>query len=121
MAEGHVLFVLHDAGGTVPPVLAFAEQLVARGDDVTVLSQPSVRARAEAAGCRFVQARLPDYDLNTEIEQQVTVAFPAVAGTELGEDLLAIALTDDVDVVVVDPNVAGALAAAESLACPSVV
>ena len=121
MAERHALIVLHDAGGTVPPVLAVAQQLVARGDAVTILSQASVRDRAEAAGCRFVQARVPDYDRNIEIEQQLTVAFPAIAGTDLGEDVLAIARGDDVDIVVVDPNLAGALAAAESLPCPSVV
>ena len=121
MAERHALFVLHDAGGTVPPVLAIAQQLVARGDAVTILSQASVRDRAEAAGCRFVRARVPDYDRNIDIEQQLTVAFPAIAGTDLGEDVLAIARGDDVDIVVVDPNLAGALAAAESLPLPSVV
>ncbi len=121
MAERHALFVLHDAGGTVPPVLAIAQQLVARGDAVTILSQASVRDRAEAAGCRFVQARVPDYDRDIEIEQQLTVAVPAIAGAELGEDVLATARGDDVDIVVVDPNLAGALAAAESLSRPSVV
>jgi UDP:flavonoid glycosyltransferase YjiC (YdhE family) len=121
MAGRHVLFVLHDAGGTVPPVLAVAQQLVARGDAVTILSQASVRDRAEGAGCRFVEARLPDYDRNVELEQQFTVGVRAIAGTDLGEDLLAIARGADVDVVVVDPNLAGALAAAESLPRPSVV
>ena len=121
MAERHALFVMHDAGGTVPPVLAVAQQLVARGDAVTILSQASVRDRAEAVGCRFVQARVPDYDRNIEIEQQLTVALSAIAGTDLGEDVLAVAGGDDVDVVVVDPNLAGALAAAESLPCPSAV
>jgi UDP:flavonoid glycosyltransferase YjiC (YdhE family) len=121
MAERHALFVLHDAGGTVPPVLAIAQQLVARGDAVTILSQASVRDRAEAAGCRFVLARVPDYDRNIEIEQQLTVAVPAIAGAELGEDVLATARGGDIDIVVVDPNLAGALAAAESLSLPSVV
>ena len=43
-------------------VLAVAEQLVVRGDAVTILSQASVRDRGlpVAAGCRFVQARVPD-------------------------------------------------------------
>jgi len=121
MAERHALFVLHDAGGTVPPVLAVAQQLVARGDAVTILSQASVRDRAEAAGCRFVQARIPDYDRNIEIEQQLTVALPAIAGAELGEEVLATACGDDVDIVVVDPNLAGALAAAESVPLPTAV
>jgi UDP:flavonoid glycosyltransferase YjiC (YdhE family) len=121
MADRHAVFVLHDAGGTVPPVLAVAQQLVALGVAVTILSQASVRDRAEATGCRFVQARLPDYDRAIEIEQQLDVALLAIAAPDLGEDLLAIAQRDAVDVVVVDPNLAGALAAAESLPCPSVV
>jgi hypothetical protein len=43
----HALVVCHDAGGTIPPVIALAEALVERAHDVTVLSQPSVRRRAE--------------------------------------------------------------------------
>ena len=47
------LLVGHNAGGTVPPMLALAQEMVRRGHDVTWLSQPSVRERAVAAGCRF--------------------------------------------------------------------
>jgi UDP:flavonoid glycosyltransferase YjiC (YdhE family) len=116
------LFVGHDAGGTIPPVLALAEAFVARGDDVVVLSQPSVRARAEAAGCAFVPATdLPDYERRRAIEDQIDLVGRAMTGRALGDDLLAIAADRSVDLVIVDANLGGALAAAETLAQPSAV
>lgn len=116
-----MLFVSHDAGGTVPPVLAVAQQLIALDDRVTLLGQPCMRTRAETIGCRFVEAPIADYDRNVVIEQQVATALPAVAGADLGEAVLDLAGANGADVVIVDPNLAGALAAAESLPCPSVV
>ena len=117
-----VLFVSHDAGGTIPPVLALAEAFVARGDDVVVLSQPSVRTRAEAAGCAFVPATdLPDYERRRAIEDQIDLVGRAMTGRALGDDLLAVAADRSVDLVVVDANLGGALAAAETLSQPSAV
>jgi UDP:flavonoid glycosyltransferase YjiC (YdhE family) len=116
------LLVCHDAGGTVPPIIALAEALVGRGHEVVVLSQPSVRGRAEGAGCTFLEfSGLPDYATNLAIEDQIDVALPAVAGRAVGDDLVAVAADRDVDLVVVDANLSGALAAAETLATPSVV
>jgi UDP:flavonoid glycosyltransferase YjiC (YdhE family) len=113
-----VLLACHDAGGTVPPVLAIAEACVARGHHVTVLSQPSVRERAEALDCSFIAfSTVPDYDRTTPLEEQLAVTLPAIVGRLVGDDLLGI----DADVAVVDANLAGALAAAESRAVPSVV
>jgi UDP:flavonoid glycosyltransferase YjiC (YdhE family) len=116
-----VLLTCHDAGGTVPPVLGLAQALLARGHEVLVLSQPSVRARAEDLGCRFTPlSTVRDYAPRTPIEEQLDVALPALTGREVGEDVLALA-ADGVDAVVVDANLAGALSAAESLPQPSAV
>ncbi len=116
------LFVSHDAGGTIPPVLALAEAFVARGDDVVVLSQSSVRARAEAAGCAFVTATdLPDYERRRAIEDQIDLVGRAMTGRALGDDLIALATDRSVDLVIVDANLGGALAAAETLPQPSAV
>ena len=49
-----VLLTLHDAGGTVPPMIAIAQALCHAGHEVTVLAQPSVEARAVAAEATFV-------------------------------------------------------------------
>jgi UDP:flavonoid glycosyltransferase YjiC (YdhE family) len=118
----NIVVTLHDAGGTVPPNLAVAQCLVSRGHRVTVLSQPSVAARAEAVGCTFVAFdTLPDYDRTRALEDQLEITVPALAGPAIGDELVAVVEGTRADVVVVDPNLAGSLAAAASLECPSVV
>jgi MGT family glycosyltransferase len=47
------LVALIDAGGTVPPALGVAAELVRRGHHVHVLSDPTVEDAAAAAGCTF--------------------------------------------------------------------
>jgi UDP:flavonoid glycosyltransferase YjiC (YdhE family) len=112
----------HDAGGTVPPMIALAQVLGDRGHRVAVLSQPSVKARAEAAGCRFSAfSAAADYEKGTAIEEQLAVAGAIITGATVGEDLLAASEASAADLVVVDGNLAGALAAAETLTQPSVV
>ena len=117
-----VVVACHDAGGTIPPVLALADALVATGSEVTVLSQPSVRVRAEGRGCRFTAfSQLPDYDRHVRLEEQLTLTLPAIAGPEVGDDLARVATEVDADLLVVDANLSGALAAAEVAPQPSVV
>ena len=117
-----MLFVGHDAGGTVPPVLALARALGDRGHEVVVLNQPSVEARAEAAGCRFEAfSTVPDYERDVPLEEQLAVTVPVLSGREVGDDLLRLVREQRADLVVVDANLAGALAAAETVPVPSVV
>jgi len=117
-----VLFTSHDAGGTVPPMLALAEVFAARGDPVVVLSQPSVRARAEAAGCTFVAfSELPDYVPRRAIEDQLDLTLRAITARTIGDDVIASAKEHSIELLVVDANLAGALAAAEQLDRPSAV
>ena len=119
---GRYLFVCHDAGGTIPPVLAMATVLVDRGHQVAILSQPSVENRARSARCTFVPfSETGDYRRDAALEQQVDLTVPALVGAAVGRDLLATAANFVPDVVLVDPNLSGALAAAETLAVPSVV
>ncbi len=51
--HGRYLLALLDAGGTVPPALGLAAELVRRGHSVHVLSDPTVEPSARAAGCTF--------------------------------------------------------------------
>lgn len=116
------LLACHDAGGTVPPVLALTEQLLERGHGVLVLSQPSVRHRAEALGSTFVAfSQIPSYESRKPIEEQLDVVIPAMTGKTVGDDVAALANEHDVDAIVVDANLAGGLAAAEQLGQPSAV
>lgn len=122
MTQRRVLFTSHDAGGTVPPMLALAEAYVGRGDAVVVLSQRSVRTRAEAAGCTFVAfSDLPDYAPRRAIEDQLDLSLRATTARTIGDDVIAAAKEHSIDLLVVDANLAGALAAAEHLDRPSAV
>jgi MGT family glycosyltransferase len=47
------LLAMVDGGGTVPPALGVAGELVRRGHEVDVLADPTVAASAAAAGCGF--------------------------------------------------------------------
>ena len=117
-----LLLTLHDAGGTVPPVLALAEAAAGRGHEVTVLAQPSVRRRAEAAGARVMTfSSLPDYDHRRSFDDQLELIGAAIVGRAVGDDLVRVAADVAADAVVVDANLAGALAAAETLAVPTTV
>ncbi|HEX7136173.1 MAG TPA: glycosyltransferase [Iamia sp.] len=117
-----LLLVGHDAGGTVPPLIAIGQAAVDAGHDVMVLGQPSMRARAEAVGARFtVFSELGDYRRDVPLEHQPDPGVAAIAGATVGVDLRRAADEVEADVIVVDANLGGALAAAESLPQPSAV
>jgi len=118
----NTLLVSHDAGGTIPPMLALAQEFVSRGHDVAWMAQPSVEARAVAAGSRFVPIEVVgDYERRVAIEDQVMVAGPLVAGPEIGNQLLDVVTSEHIDLLVIDANLAGALAAAETIEQPCAV
>jgi UDP:flavonoid glycosyltransferase YjiC (YdhE family) len=117
-----IVLACHDAGGTVPPVLAIAAALGEAGHAVTVLSQPSVRERAEAIGSRFVAlSEIGDYATDAALEDQLDLTVPAIAGPSVGDDLTRVAGEVGADLTVVDANLSGCLAAAEALPQPSAV
>jgi UDP:flavonoid glycosyltransferase YjiC (YdhE family) len=119
---GRFLIVGEDAGGTVPPMLAVAESLIAAGQSVTYLSQPSVEARAVEVGCEFVAFEtIPDYRHDTAIEEQLAIALPMLVGRAAGDQLIDLAADIGCVAVIVDSDLAGAAAAAETLHRPSAV
>ena len=122
MSGKRFLVACHDAGGTIPPMLAIAEALVRCGHEVLFLSQPSVRTRAERAGCTFTEfTAIPNYEPRKSLEDQLALTWPAITGTSVGDDIRATAAEGRADVIVVDANLGGGLAAAEALSQPSVV
>lgn len=67
------LVALIDGGGTVPPALGLAAELVRRGHHVRVLSDPTVEAGAVAAGCLFSPWRQAPH-FTTREEQSALIA-----------------------------------------------
>ena len=53
----HYLFTTWDGSGNVPPELSLARGLIARGHQVTLLGDPTLRPDAEAAGTGFIPWR----------------------------------------------------------------
>src|SRR3954451_9118980 len=51
---GRFLMAIVDGGGTVPPALGVAGELVRRGHAVCVLADPTVERSSRAAGCEFI-------------------------------------------------------------------
>ena len=60
-----------EGGGTVPPELAVARRLIARGHQVHVLADPTIAAAAEAAGCTFSPWRRAPHRTSSEPSQEL--------------------------------------------------
>src|SRR3954452_23872866 len=55
--RGRLLMAVIDGGGTLPPAMGLAAELVRRGHAVSVLADPTVEPSATAAGCDFTAWR----------------------------------------------------------------
>ena len=64
---------------------------------------------------------LPDYRRDVPLEQQIDLVVEAFTGRRVAESVSVLADEVEADLVVVDANLGGALAAAESLACTTAV
>jgi MGT family glycosyltransferase len=124
------LFAMWEGGGTVPPELAVASRLVARGHEVTVIGDPSIAEDVKRAGARFVAWKeAPHRDTRTA-ESELVRDWAAL--TPLGafarardrhafrpahlfaQEVLAAFEARPADVLVVDAMLFGALVGAEA-------
>src|SRR6476660_5925930 len=70
---GGFLLAMIDVGGTVPPALGVATDLVRRGHQVRVLADPTIEVAALAAGCAFSPwQEAPHFD--SRVEQTAMIA-----------------------------------------------
>ena len=67
------LLAMIDAGGTVPPALGLAADLIRRGHHVHVLADPTIEASARSAGCGFTPWRDAPH-FNSRAEQTAMIA-----------------------------------------------
>ena len=70
---GRFLLAMIDAGGTVPPALGLAADLIQRGHQVRVLADPTIEASARSAGCGFTPWRDAPH-FNSRAEQTAMIA-----------------------------------------------
>lgn len=113
-----VLFVTWDGGGNVPPALAIAAELQARGDVVRFLGHEAQRKSIEAHGFRFeafVRAR-PWAVLEARSGPLAPLAFAAVfTDRGMGADIAESTSREPVDYAVIDGLLIGAMAGANRI------
>jgi UDP:flavonoid glycosyltransferase YjiC (YdhE family) len=108
-------------GGNLPPLLAAARLLVARGHEVTMLASAETRAAAERAGLPVLGfRRSPDPNVRVAFEIQAERMMSTAAGAEIALD--ARDAVDELrpDLIVADCMLPAALAAGEAAATPTV-
>ena len=130
------LMAIIDAGGTVPPALGIAADLVRRGHRVRVLADPTIEASARSAGCAFSSWRDAPH-INSVAEQTALVAameggnpvraFRAVRGytgkamtSRFASDVAATVRDFHADAILAD-GLPGILIAAHSTGLPTAV
>ncbi|MEF3402287.1 glycosyltransferase [Agromyces sp. CCNWLW203] len=120
------LFVLTDAGGTVPPEIGVARRLVARGHRVVVLADDPLEHAVVAVGATFrpttgrVTEPFDDWAIRTPPGIAKGMAEQMIVGPAPMQAADTIAAIDELgpDLVVVSSFAVGAMIAAESRGVP---
>ena len=100
-----ILFAIVDGGGNVPPQLAVAQALQARGADIHVLGHHGIRERVEAAGLEFEpfsDGRHFDPTIQRSLAAIMTDFSRVAADRRLGHCVVNAARRHRADAVVVD-------------------
>ena len=131
---GRFLLAMIDAGGTIPPALGLADDLIRRGHQVRVLADPTIEASARSAGCGFTPWRDAPH-FNSRAEQTAMIAamegrnpvravqaVKAYAGKDMTSrfagDVVATVRDSPVDAILAD-GLPGILIGAQSTGLPT--
>ncbi len=106
-----ILFVTWDGGGNLPPALAIAREMQARGHTVRFLGHPTQGDRLSAAGFE-VEENKHAREFSAHEQHSPFSMMAAFGDRGMGRDLLAAVETRPVDLVVIDCLMFGALDAA---------
>jgi hypothetical protein len=120
-SDARALVVTWASGGNLPPLLAAAQLLSARGFFVHVLTSQATRAAASTRGfATLAYRRAPEPDLTAPFETQAAQLSAQAAGTDLARDVLEVVQETAADLLVVDCMLPAALAAGEAAGLPTV-
>jgi UDP:flavonoid glycosyltransferase YjiC (YdhE family) len=134
VSRARFLLAVIDGGGTVPPALGVAADLVRRGHHVRVLADPTVAASTRAAGCEFTPwTAAPHFDTLADQtaaigaaehgspRQRLRIARRFAGGEAtrgFADDVLAAARGQATDGVLVEAALPGMLIGAEASGLP---
>lgn len=134
MPSARFLLAIFDGGGTVPPALGVAAELVRRGHTVLVLADPTVERSARAAGCAFrpwsaaphVSSDAEHKELLAALEGRDPYRRLRAAGRLVGpramrgfaDDVLAAVRDHPVDGILAEAALPGILLGAEAAGVP---
>ena len=116
-----ILFVTIDAGGNVPPALAIARELEARGHRIVFLAHPAQKGTVEGAGFGFTpfsDARAWDHSKPSSTVRTVSDYVFAASSRRMIQDFLAAARAQSADLAVVDCMLPGVVGAARTIGLP---
>jgi UDP:flavonoid glycosyltransferase YjiC (YdhE family) len=120
--SANILVVTWEGGGNVPPAMALAERLAARGVRVRVSAPESLRAAVDATGAELVPWRNVRSVPPTSSHEASWPQIDAILnGPAMVEELLATHRADPIDGIVVDSMSGAGLAVAERLGLPTAV
>jgi UDP:flavonoid glycosyltransferase YjiC (YdhE family) len=115
-----VIVATWGSGGNLPPLLAAAGLLRARGHHVEVLASGATRPEAERAGfATLPYERAPDPDVSIAFERQAEALMAAAAGVDVALDTYHWLASRRADLAVVDCMLPAAAAAAAAAGTPA--
>ena len=115
-----MLVVTWAPGGNLPPLLAAAALLSARGHDVYVLASSSTAPAAAHEGFPTLSyRRSPDPDTGVSFERQAAHLMATAAGVQLGHDVRDALAETRADLAVIDCMLPAGLAAARGRGTPA--
>ncbi len=119
-----ILFAIVDGGGNIPPQLAVARALQARGVEVRVLGHRGIRDRVEAAGLAFepfTGGKHFDPTIQRSLAAIMTAFTKVAADRRLGQCVVEAARRHAVDAVVVDMILAAGIPEIADIGLPTIV
>lgn len=119
-----ILFAVVDGGGNIPPQLAVARALQARGVQIQVVGHRGVRQRVEAAGLAFeafTEGRHFDPTIRRSLPAMMWDFTRVAADRQLGRCVANAARRHQADAVVVDVILTAGIAEIEKAGFPTIV